>query len=329
MVLLGIDVAKVSLDCAILAPAGSKPLGQRSFPNSPEGVDRAARWVTQVSGAGVAGTHLIMEATAAYHEVAAHRLAAAGMQVSIVNSARVRSFAKALGILGKTDQIDAHLLARYGQLVRPKLWSPPVQALRDLQSLIARLDDLEADLRREQNRLEQAQARGCPDLVERSLLTSIARLKAQAAEIKQGITAHIAADADLQSGLERLMTIPAVGPKTATRMLVMLRTRAFDSARQAAAFLGLVPVERTSGTSVRGRPSLSRAGNPRLRAALYMAAVVGIRKNPDIKAQYERLLGCGKCKMAALGAAMRKLVHLCFGVLKGEGGYRPGVANKA
>src|SRR3954451_3945267 len=109
---------------------------------------------------------------------------------------------------------------------------------------------------------EQARTRGCPDLVERSLLTSITGLKAQAAEIKQGIAAPIAADADLQSGLERLMTIPAVGAKTATKMLLMLRTRAFDGARQAAAFLGLVPVERTSGTSVRGRPSLSRAGNP-------------------------------------------------------------------
>src|SRR3954464_3893995 len=227
------DVAKASLDCAVLTSAGGKPLGRRSLPNSPEGGDRAAHWVAQVSGAEVADTHLIVEATAAYHELAAHRLAAAGMRVSIVNSARVRSFAKALGILGKTDRIDAYLLARYGLLVRPKLWSPPAKALLDLQSLIARLDDLEADLRREENRLEQARRRGCPDLVERSLLTSIAGLKAQAAEIKQGIAAHTAGDADLQSGLERLMPIPAVGAKTATRMLLMLRMRAFDSARQA------------------------------------------------------------------------------------------------
>src|SRR3954471_6619751 len=210
LVFLGMDVAKASLDCAVLTSAGGKPLGQRSFPNSAEGADRAARWVAQVSGAELADTHLIVEATAAYHEVAAHRLAAAGMRVSIVNPARVRSFAKALGILGKTDRIDAHLLARYGLLVRPKLWSPPAKALLDRQSLIARLDDLEADLRREENRLEQARTRSCPDLVARSLLTSIAGLKAQAAEIKQGIAAHIAADADLQSGLERLMTIPGL-----------------------------------------------------------------------------------------------------------------------
>src|SRR5215212_11432412 len=188
---------------------------------------------------------------------------------------------------------------------------------------------LEADFRREENRLEQARTRGCPELVQRSLLASITALEAQAGDLRRGIAAHVAADAALQADLERLMTIPAVGPKTATRMPLMLRSHAFDTARQAAAFLGLVPVERTSGTSVRGRPTLSRAGNPRLRAALYMAAVVGIRKNPDLRAQYGRLLARGKCKMAALGAAMRKLVHLCFGVLKSEGGYRPAAAIKA
>ncbi len=124
--------------------------------------------------------------------------------------------------------------------------------------------------------------------------------------------------------MDRLLTIPAVGPRTAVRMLVMLRARAFESARQAAAFLGLVPIEQTSGKRIRGRPTLSKAGNPRLRATLYMAAVAGIRRNPDLKAQYERLLGRGKCKMAALGAAMRKLVHLCFGALKNAADYRAG-----
>lgn len=134
---LGIDIAKASMDCAILAGPGGKPLGRRSFPNSAEGVDRAVRWAARVSGTEVAETHVVVEATAAYHELAAHRLAAAGMRVSIVNPARVRSFARALGILGKTDRIDAQLLARYGQLVGPKLWSPPAKALLDLRSLIA------------------------------------------------------------------------------------------------------------------------------------------------------------------------------------------------
>jgi transposase len=328
-VFLGIDVSKGRLDCAVLAAEGGRPLGRRSFRNDAEGAERAATWTTQVSGAAAADTHVILEATAAYHEPVARRLAALGMRVSIVNPAQVRSFAKGIGVLGKTDRIDAQLLARYGQLARPRAWLPPARALLDPQGLLARLDDIEADLRREGNRLEQARTRGCPDVVEQSLLASLAALESSRETLRRAIVAHVAAHGELQADLERLLTIPAVGPKTAVRMLAMLRARGFDSARQAAAYLGLVPVERQSGKSVRGRPRLSRAGNPRLRAALYMAAVVGIRRNPDLKAQHERLLGRGKCKMAALSAAMRKLVHLCFGVLKGEGGYRAGTATPA
>src|ERR671912_609454 len=161
MVFFGIDVSKGRLDCAVLAAEGGRPLGRRSFRNDAEGAERAATWATQVSGAAAADTHVILEATAAYHEPVAHRLAAPGMRVSIVNPAQVRSFAKGIGVLGKTDRIDAQLLARYGQLARPRAWLPPARALLDLQGLLARLDDIEADLRREGNRLEQP--RGGPE----------------------------------------------------------------------------------------------------------------------------------------------------------------------
>jgi transposase len=326
MVFLGIDVSKDRLDCAVLAAEGGKPLGRRSSPNDTGGAERAAVWAARISGAATADTRVILEATAADHEPVGHRLAALGMRLSIVNPAQGRSFAKGIGILGKTDRSDARLLARYGQLARPRAWLPPARALLDLQGLIARLDDIEADLRREGNRLEQARTRGCPGVVEASLLASLAALRSSREVLRRAIAAHLAAHGELQAGLARRLTIPAVGPKTAVRMLAMLRARGFDSARQAAAYLGLVPIERQSGRSVRGRPRLSRAGNPRLRAALYMAAVVATKLNPDIKAQHERLLGRGKCKMAALSAALRKLVPLCFGVLKGEGGCRAGTA---
>jgi transposase len=327
MVFLGIDVSKDRLDCALLAAQGVKVLGGRSFPNDTAGIDRAKAWVERISGLAAAEVHVVLEATAAYHEAAAHRLAAAGMRVSIANSARVRSFGKGLGILGKTDPIDARLLARYGQLVHPRAWRPPARALLDLEALLARLDDIEGDLRREESRLEQARTRGCPALVESSLLESIEVAKGRRSELRRAIAAQVAACPELRADLDRLLTIPAVGPRTAMRMLVLLRARAFESARQVAACLGFVPVERTSGKSVRARPALSKTGNPRLRAALYMAAIVGVRCNPDLHAQYERLLGRGKCKMSALIAAMRKLVHLCFGVLKSATDYRPSATN--
>jgi len=101
-------------------------------------------------------------------------------------------------------------------------------------------------------------------------------------------------------------------------MLSVIRSRTFNSASQCAAYLGLNPIQHESGTSVRRKARLSKAGDARVRAKLYMAAVVCIQQqhNPDIKRQYERLIKKGKAKMSALGAAMRKLVHICFGVLK-------------
>jgi transposase len=249
-------------------------------------------------------------------------LAAKGMTVSLVNPAQIRSFAKGMAVLSKTDKIDAVLLARYGCLAQPKAWTPPAEHLIQLQALLARLDDLEGDLRREQNRYEQACVRGCSGAIKHSFVTSIRTLKAQCKRLQQAIAEHFAAHEDLQADLERLQTIPAVGPKTAMWMLALLRSHSFETARQVAAFLGLVPIERQSGRSVRGRPRLSKAGNPRLRAALYMAAVVATKLNPDIRAQQQRLLARGKAKMSTLGAAMRKLVHICFGVLKSRDDYR-------
>ena len=187
MVFLGIDVSKGRLDSAVLTAEGGKPLHRRAFPNDAEGAERAATWAMRVSGAVAADTHVILVATAAYHEPVAHRLAALGMRVSIVNPAQVRSFAKGIGILGKTDRLDAQLLARYGQLARPRVWFPPARALLDLQGLIARLDDVEADLRREANRLEQARTRGCPGVVEQSLLASLAALRSSRETLRRAI----------------------------------------------------------------------------------------------------------------------------------------------
>ncbi|MFS8153874.1 transposase, partial [Vreelandella titanicae] len=140
--------------------------------------------------------------------------------------------------------------------------------------------------------------------------------------LKQQIDDHIDQHPDLMRDSALLQTIPGIGPTVSLRLLAMLRSRSFKSARQAAAFAGLVPVSWESGSSVRGRPCLSKAGNPRLRQKLYMAAVVSLRCNPDITALYQRMMASGKSKMASLGAAMRKLIHIAYGVLKTQTEYR-------
>ena len=122
-----------------------------------------------------------------------------------------------------------------------------------------------------------------------------------------------------------MQSIKAVGPVTSRLMLSVIPSRPFKKASQVAAYLGLVPVLYESGT-FKGRSHLSKRGPANIRAKLYMAAVVAIKHNPDIKAQYERLLLNGKTKMQAIGAAMRKLVQICFGVVKHQREYQSQIA---
>lgn len=178
--------------------------------------------------------------------------------------------------------------------------------------MLMRLDCVEAYLRREQNRREKASVRRSADCVLLSIDQSIEFLRGQRKSLRKLIDSFIESSPTLSENVACLRTIHAVGEKTANRMAAVLGANTFVSAKEAAAFLGLVP---ESGVSVKGRAHLPRAGNPRVRASLYMAAVVAKKVNPEIKALYERLSAQGKPKMSALGACMRKLVHLCFGYL--------------
>lgn len=228
----------------------------------------------------------------------------------------MKDFGRSLGIRTKNDGIDSFVLARYGALLKPRPWTPPSPQARTLKSLLSRRDAVAEDLQRERNRLEKADATETPALIRDSLERSIAFLKQQLARLQQDIDTHIDRHPDLRADYDLLLGIPAVGPKVGQQLLAVMHNHRFQSAEQLAAYLGLVPVERQSGTSVAGRPRLSKAGPARVRAVVYMAAIVAAHHNPHIKALYQRLQQRGKTKMSALGAAMRKLVHLCFGVLK-------------
>lgn len=315
MFYIGIDVSKAKLDCSLLLDAASTKRKSKSVTNSKTGIADLLQW-TGKQGVQPAGLHAIMEGTGVYHEQAAIALCDAGVTVSIVNPAQVKDFGKGLAVRTKTDGIDSLVLARYGALLKPAAWTPPVQEARTLQSLLSRREAIAQDLQREQNRQEKADATDTPELIRQSLCDSIAFLKKQLDKLQQDIDEHISRHPDLKADLRLLMSIPAVGPKVGSNLLSIMHSHHFDSAEQLAAYLGLVPVERLSGTSVHGRAHLSKVGPARVRAVLYMPAVVAIRHNPHVKAVYERLLAKGKTKMAAIGAAMRKLVHLCFGVLK-------------
>jgi transposase len=326
MAIIGIDVSKNKLDCLWLKDPVALKVKTRVFHNTDKDYEALLAWAQKNTTEAPASIHFVMEATGIYHEALAYRLHEAGAKVSVVNPAQLRDYAKCLGTRTKTDKKDSLVIARYGASQRPRLWQPEPAAVRQLKALISRLEAVKQDIQRENNRLEKAEITRASEQVRRSIETVRGELEKEKARLEALINQHIDQNPSLQQDRELLESIPGVGPVIAQQMVAVVRSRVFTSAAQCAAFLGLVPVAHESGSSVRGRAHLSKAGNAQVRAKLYMAAVVAIQHNPDIRAQYERLLRQGKTKMCALGAAMRKLVHICFGVLKHQTPYKAQVA---
>ena len=323
MVIIGIDVSKTKLDCLWIRDLQAMKIKGKVQANTPAGHQALLAWAMKQTGEDVSGLHFVMEATGVYHETLAYALHDAGAQVSVVNPARVRDFARSLGAQTKTDKRDSVAIARYGMTQSPRLWVPEPVEVRQLKALIARCDAIKQDIQRELNRLEKATASDASEEVRASIETVRSQLEAEKARLESLIEDHIDNHPDLKNDQVLLESIPGVGPVISQHMVAIIRSRSFKQAPQCAAFLGLIPVERQSGTSVYSPPRLSKHGDGRVRAKLYMAAVVATRYNPDIRRHYQRLLKKGKSKMSAIGAAMRKLVHICFGVLKHQTPYQP------
>jgi transposase len=327
MVVLGIDVSKLKLDVSLWMPQTRKWYSLRAS-NDVVGAEKVVQWACAKSGAAVSTCRVVLEATGVYHEVAADALYAAGMEVVLANPRRVRDFAKGHGVLNKTDGVDARTLARYGAEAEVIAWQPPPPEVRTLRALLGRLAAVEEDLQRENNRREKALATTTPALVLESLARTIDGLKDERKRLERAIRDHYNQHPGLKQERDLLLSIPAVGDKSANQLLCLLRAKSFDNARQAAACSGLVPVEHHSGTSIRRPSKLSKQGNPKLRAVLYMAAVSALQHNRELRAIYDRFVGSGKAKMAALGILMRKIVHIAFGVLKHRQPYNPALVSK-
>lgn len=328
-VTLGIDVSKAALDAALWLGDRSKWHTKAKVDNQPAGVHTLIEWLRTKTALAPSACRVVLEATGVYHEAAAQVFHDAGYEVVIANPKRVRDYAKGRGLLTKNDAVDARLLARYGaegdELVA---WLPPTPEIRTLRALVARLDAVSQDLQREENRWEKAQATDTPGPVRDSLQRSLSALRAERERLLRAIDDHYDQHPPLKQARDQLKTIPGVGDACARRLLCLLKRHRFESARQAAACAGLVPIEYQSGTSVYKRPCLSKQGDPRLRATLYMAAIVASRHNPPLRKAYLDLIGRGKTKMSALGALMRRLVHIAFGILKHQAPFNPALVAK-
>lgn len=321
MSVLGIDVSKEALAVALQLDERKRPY-EREVRNDAGGIARLQEWVRE-RGGELSQLVVVMEATGVYHERVAQALYDAGCKVIVANPKRVRDYAAGLGLLHKTDKVDARALVRYGKEKGSELvsWSPPPEEVRILRALYDRLSAVQEDLQRELNRRDQAAASMEPALVIDSLDTSIARLGEECERLKRAIEDHFDQHPGLKAQRELLQSIPSIGPVSGDLLLCLLLAHRFNSARQAAAFCGLIPKAHQSGTSVRKAPRLTKQGDGRLRAKLYMAAIVAIRRNPELRQIYQALLTAGKSKMSALGALMRRLVHIAYGVLKHQTAY--------
>lgn len=323
--IIGIDVSKAKIDVAWLRDAATNKVKTKVFENSLKGFSALKDWLSANTKQPLTECHCVMEATGIYHEPLALWLCDEGATVSVCNPAHVKGFAKGRGAQHKTDKIDSVTLAQYGALMKPSLWQPESKSIRELKALLSRLEALETDLMREQNRKEKAEFSPASTRVIESLVTMIQHLEQERDRLNDEIDNHIDRHPDLKNDQELLLSIPGIGRVTSRLMLSVIRGRHFDSAGECAAFLGVIPKIQESGI-FRGRSTLSKKGNPLIRAKLYMAAIVATQHNPTIKAMATRLINNGKNKMQALGAAMRKLVHICFGVLKNQQKYIPQMA---
>ncbi len=307
-VTLGIDVSKDKLDVALLA--GDK-VRFYQVPNNPSGYARLGQWLHSAQARDL---HACLEATGQYGEGIATYLFAQGYAVSVVNPARIKAYATSKLRRFKSDKGDAELIAVYCQKESPALWSPPEGGLRELQYLVRHLDDLKSMRQQERNRLQSGVS---SQRVRDDLEAHLVFLDEQIDRLTRDIKKHLDQHPDLKEQKDLLKSIPGIGELTAAVLLGEIGDlRSFESPRQLAAYAGLAPQQHDSGISVHRRPRLAKTGNPHLRKALYMPAVVARKHNPLMAALSDRMLKTGHCAMAIIGAIMRKLLHLAYGVIK-------------
>lgn len=313
---LGIDVSKKKFDVALLRVEKYK---SKSFDNNPSGFIALLAWMKLREPGEI---HVCMEATGTYGDQLAKFLFENGYTVSVVNPSRVKAFGEAELLRNKNDKVDAKLLARFCEKMKPTAWQPDPPEIEHLRMLGRRRDVLIAMRTQEINRL------GNPDdSVNKSIEKVIAFLNQEIEQITLSIKEHINGNDDLKRKRDLLDSIKGVGDVVIEAILSETNGFArFERIEQVVAYMGLSPKEKTSGSSVKGKPSLCKVGSARLRKALYMPALSAIKCNPFVRALYQRLTAKSKNGMVVACACMKKLVHIMFGVLKNGKPFDPSYA---
>jgi transposase len=318
MDVLGIDLAKLTFDATLITTSGVPHY--QSFPNTPEGFTQLQDWLVAHS---VTTLHACMEATNIYWEALASWLHAHDHTVSVVNPARIKGYAQATMQRNKTDKLDSAVIASFCAKHCPTAWQPASEEQRHLRALVRYRDDLIQTQVQQQNRLRDA-----TDAVVRTSLEALLKaITTQVTDVERRIKEHLTAQETLGANLKLLTSIVGIGVVTAAKLLAEFADLdQYESAKAAAADAGLTPSHYESGTSVRRRPRMSKMGKAGIRAALYWPAITAMTRCPATKAFAEKLAARGKPKKVIIGAVMRKLVHICYGVLKHQTPYDPAKA---
>ena len=252
---------------------------------------------------------VVLEATGGFERTVVGALAAAGLPVVVLNPRQVREFARATGTLAKTDQIDAAILARFAEAVRPAPKPLPDREIRALQAIVARRRQLLGMIAAENNRLTSA-----AKPVAKRIAAHVRWLEKELSCTERDLEAVIESSPVLGENEALLRSVPGVGPVLARTLLAGVPELGTLTHKRVAALVGVAPLNRDSGT-LRGHRSVW-GGRAEVRGALYMGALVAARRNPVVKEFYERLLAAGKPKKVALVACMRKLLSILNAVLK-------------
>lgn len=304
--IIGIDVSKNKLDCYVL-PSSE----QFSADNRPQG-----HLELQEKFKKMAVKLIVMEATGGYEIAAAGALSAAGLPVVIVNPRQVRDFAKSKGVLAKTDRLDAKVLAEFGEAVKPEIRPMTDEATKELESLISRRRQIVEMIVAEKNRLLMATR-----TVQKDLYEHIAWLEKRLKGMDDELKRLVQASPVWREKENLLRSVPGIGAVTACSILAELPELGTLNRRKIAKLVGVAPLNRDSG-KMRGARSVW-GGRPKLRSALYMAALVATRHNPAIQEFYKRLRAAGKKPKVALTACIRKLLTILNSMIRSGRTWEP------
>lgn len=307
----GIDVSKSQLDCALLQQ--NQQFLSAQFPNAAGGHAALLTWLKQHAKDSL----VVVEATGGYEAAMVAKLATNGLRVAVVNPRQVRDFAKATGVLAKTDAIDARVLAQFGRAIQPQVRAPKAEELAELEAVLTRRRQLVEMITAETHRRSTVASR----VIAKQIDQHLKWLKKQVDQADTDLGNKIKTSALMQRKLNVLTSVPGVGRVTAVSLIAQLPELGTLNERQLSALVGVCPFNRDSGT-LRGRRTIW-GGRARVRAALYMAALVAARHNPLLKAFYQRLLAGGKAKKVALVAVMHKLLLILNAMIKRDQMWEP------